>query len=232
LYRTCVEGLPGRDRRLLTSTLQFMLSVQTPQDLNRWKLIQLIKLLQLMETLSAFPCCEAGRTVGFLHFNLHTPCTLDICTQEDNQIKNFLLDRLPFKSPDITLCITRFNIQKSYIQPSPCIYTLCMDLRTVIISLHRIISRHSFNGMVFITETECLVLYIFRASTLYTQYLTPTCTVFVFVNYCCNMFLTQLLAIFKEVVSFFDMCNLCAHLTDRNSTCMTEIILKIKKLKH
>jgi len=55
---------------------------------------------------------------------------------------------------------------------------------------------------------------------------------FVFVNYYSNIFLTQLVAIFKEVVSFFDMCSLCAHLSDRNSTCMTEIILKTKKLKH
>ena len=118
---TCVESFPGTDRCLLTSTLQFMLPVQSPLDLNRWKLIQPIKLLQFTETLSASPCCEAGRAFGFLHFHLHTTCTLDICTQEGNQIKNFLLEKLPFKSPVVTLCITTVNIQKSYIQPSQCI---------------------------------------------------------------------------------------------------------------
>ena len=117
-FLTCVEGLPGMDRRLLTSTLHFMLSVQSPLDLNRWKLIQMIKLLQLTETLSASPCCEAGRALGFLHFHLHTLCPLDICTQEAIQIKNFLLERLLFKSPVVSLCITRFNIQKSYLQPT------------------------------------------------------------------------------------------------------------------
>jgi hypothetical protein len=38
---------------------------------------------------------------------------------------------------------------------------------------------------------------------------------FVFANYCSNMFRPQLVAIFKEVVSFFDMCSLCAHLSDK-----------------
>jgi len=57
-------------------------------------------------------------------------------------------------------------------------------------------------------------------------------TMFVFVNYCSNTLWPQLVAIFKEAVSFFDMCSLCAHLSDRNSTCMTEIILKIKNLNH
>jgi len=144
-FLTCVVGIPGTDRCLLTITLQFMLSVQCPLDLNRWKLIRLIKLLQLMETLSASPCCKAGRTVGFLHFQPHTPCTLYICTQEDNQIKNFLLEGLLFKRPVVTLYITTVNIQKAYIQPSQCIYAFCMDLRTVIISLHSIISKHSIN---------------------------------------------------------------------------------------
>ena len=170
-FVTCVVGLPGTDRRLLASTLQFMLPVQSPLDLNRWKLIQLIKLLQLTETLSTSPCCEAGSALGFLHFRLHTLCTLDICTQEANQITNFLLESLPFKSPVVTLCITRLNIQKSYVQPTQCIYTFCMDLRTVIISLHNIISKHSINWMVFITETVCSILYIFHATTLYSQYL-------------------------------------------------------------
>ena len=144
-FLTCVVGLPGTDGRLLAGTLQFMLPVQSPVDLNRWKLIQLIKLLQLTETLSASPCCEAGCALWFLHFRLHTLCTLDICKQEANQIKNFLLERLPFKSPVVTLCITRFNIQKSYIRPTQCIYAFCMDLRTVIISEHSIISKHSIH---------------------------------------------------------------------------------------
>jgi hypothetical protein len=144
-FLTCVVGLPGTDRRLLASTLQFMLPVQSPLDFNRWKLIQLIKLLQLTETLSASPCRKAGRALRFLHFRLHTLCTLDICAQEANQIKNFLLERLPFKSPVFTLSINRFDIQKTYVQPTQCICTFCIDLRTVIISLHSIISKHSIH---------------------------------------------------------------------------------------
>jgi hypothetical protein len=104
-FLTSVERLPGTDRRLLARTLQFMLPVQSPLDLNRWKLIQLIKLLKLTEALSASSCCEAGRALGFLYFRLHTLCTLNICAQEANQIKNFLLERLPFKSPVVTLSI-------------------------------------------------------------------------------------------------------------------------------
>ena len=142
-------------------------------------------------------------------------------------MKSFLLEWLPFKSPVFTSCTTRFTIQKSYVQPTQRMYTFCMDLRTVIISLH------SINWLVVITETECLISYIFRTTALYTQYLTPTCcTMFVFVNYCSNMFWPQLVAIFKEVVMFFDMSSLCTHLSDRNSTCMTEIILRIKKSKY
>ena len=177
-FLTCVVGLPGTDRRLLAGTLQFMLPVQSPLlpvqsllDLNRWKLIQLIKLQQLKETLSVLLCCEVGHAIGFLQFCIHTLWMLDICTQEANQMKSFLLECLPFKSPAVTLCITRFNIQKSYVQPTQCIYAFCMDLRTVIISLHNIISKHRIHWMVFITDTECLLLYIFHATTLYSQYL-------------------------------------------------------------
>jgi len=169
LFLTCVVGLPGTDMRLLASTPQFTLPVQSPLDLSRWKLIQLLKVLQLKGTLSVLLCCEVGHAIGFLQFCIHTLCTLDICTQEANQMKSFLLECLPFKSPVVTLRITRFNIQKSYVQ---------------------------------------------------------------LVSYCSNMFWPQLVAIFKEVVSFFDTCSLCTHLSDRNSTCLTEIILKIKKLKH
>ena len=120
-FLTCVVGLPGPDGRFLASTLQFMLPVQSPLQLNRWKLIHLIKLLQLTETLSASPCCEAGRALGFLHFRLHTLCTLDICTQEVNQIKNFLLECLPFKvqwllyvSPDSTFRNPTFSPYKVF----------------------------------------------------------------------------------------------------------------------
>jgi len=34
-FLTCVVGLPGPDRRLLAGTLQFMLPLQSPLDLNR-----------------------------------------------------------------------------------------------------------------------------------------------------------------------------------------------------
>jgi hypothetical protein len=52
---------------------------------------------------------------------------------------------------------TRFNTQKSYVQPTQIIYAFCMDLRTVIISLNSIISKHSIKRMVFISETVCLI---------------------------------------------------------------------------
>ena len=120
LFITCVEGLPGTDRRLLTGTLQFMLSVQSTQDPKRWKLIQLIKLLQLRVTLSVLLFCGVGHALAFLQFCIHTLCMLDICTQGANQMKCFLLERLTFKSPVFTLCITRLNIQKSYIKPTQC----------------------------------------------------------------------------------------------------------------
>jgi hypothetical protein len=130
LLLTCVEGFPRTDRRLLASTLQFMLPVQSPLDLNRWKLIQLLKPLQLTETLSATPCSEAGRSLGLLQLCLHALCTLDICTQEAELIRNVLLRKLPSKSPVVTICTTRFNIQKIYILRAQCIYVFCTDLRT------------------------------------------------------------------------------------------------------
>ena len=34
------------------------------------------------------------------------------------------------KSPVVTLYTTRFNIHKSYVLPTECIYVFCMDLRT------------------------------------------------------------------------------------------------------
>ena len=138
LFLTCVEGLPGTDRRLLTYPLLFMLPVQNTLDCNRWKLLQLLKLLRLIETLSVLLCCDVGGALVFLQFCIHTLCMLDICTQEANQMKSFLLEWLPTKSPVVTLCITRFNIQKSYVQPTHCTYAFCMDLRTVIISLQGI----------------------------------------------------------------------------------------------
>jgi hypothetical protein len=110
LFITCVEVLPGTDRRLLTSTLQFMLPVQSTLDPNRWKLVQLIKLLQLRKTLSVLLFCEVGRALAFLQFCIHILCMLDICTQEAIQMKCFLMEKLTFKSPVVTLCITRLNI--------------------------------------------------------------------------------------------------------------------------
>jgi len=110
LFITCVEGLPGTDRCLLTGTLQFMLPVQSTLDPNRWKLIQLIKLLQLRETLSVLLFCEVGRALAFLQFCIHILCMIGICTQEAIQMKCFLMEKLTSKSPVVTLCITRFNI--------------------------------------------------------------------------------------------------------------------------
>ena len=72
------------------------------------------------------------------------------------------------------------------------------------------------------------IMYIFRATVLYSQYLTPnSCTMFLFVNYCFGLFRPQLLAIFKELNSFFDMCSLFVKsVTD--IIYMTKIINKIK----
>jgi hypothetical protein len=30
----------------------------------------------------------------------------------------------------VTICTTRFNIHKFYVQPTQCIYVFCVDLRT------------------------------------------------------------------------------------------------------
>ena len=51
----------------------------------------------------------------------------------------------------VTICTARFNIQQFYVLTTQCIYVFCVDLRTEIISLYNI------NGLVFITETECLL---------------------------------------------------------------------------
>jgi len=99
LFLTCVEGLPGTDRRLLTGTLQFMLPAQITLNRNRWKLIQLLKLRRLNEILNVMLCHEVGRALGFFQFYIHILCIHDICTQEANQMKCFLLEWLPTKSP-------------------------------------------------------------------------------------------------------------------------------------
>ena len=95
-FLTCVEGLPGTDMCLLTGTLQFMLPLQSTLDLNRWKLIQLIKLLQLKDARSVLMCCETGRALRFLKFCIHTVCTLRIYTQEANQMKSFPVGKVTF----------------------------------------------------------------------------------------------------------------------------------------
>jgi hypothetical protein len=51
----------------------------------------------------------------------------------------------------VTSCTTKFDIQKFYILPRQCIYVFCMDLRKT-----PIISLHSINWSVFITEEECV----------------------------------------------------------------------------
>jgi hypothetical protein len=38
--------------------------------------------------------------------------------------------KLTLYSPVVTLCTTRFNIQKFYVLPTQCIYVFCTDLRT------------------------------------------------------------------------------------------------------
>ena len=58
-------------------------------------------------------------------------------------------EMLTLKSPVVTICTAKFNIHKSYVLPTQCIYVFCVDLKkTAIISLHNI------NWLVFITETE------------------------------------------------------------------------------
>jgi hypothetical protein len=34
------------------------------------------------------------------------------------------------RSPVVTLCTARFNIQQCYVLPTQCIYVFCVDLRT------------------------------------------------------------------------------------------------------
>jgi len=147
-------------------------------------------------------------------------------------MKSFLLECLPFKSPVVTSCITRFNIQKSYVQPIQCIYAFFMDLRTVIISLHIIISKHSINWMVFVTETECSILFIFRATTLYSQYLHQLvqCLYLLIIAPACfglSWWPSSRMSLVFLTCAFYA------------PTCVTEILyvwlklyLKIKKLKH
>jgi hypothetical protein len=81
-FLTCVERFPGTDRRLLASTLQLMLPVQSALDLNRWQLFQLLKSLQFPETLSATARCEAWCALRLLQLYLHALCTFDVCTHK------------------------------------------------------------------------------------------------------------------------------------------------------
>ena len=56
------------------------------------------------------------------------------------------------------------------------------------------------------TTFESLLLYILCVTILHIQYLTPNCcAMFLFVNYCSDMFRPQILAMFGELVSFL-MC--------------------------
>jgi len=41
------------------------------------------------------------------------------------------------------------------------------------------------------------------------------------------MFWPQLLGLFRELISFLDVCSHCIHLCVRNSTCMIKITFKI-----
>lgn len=81
LLHTCVECLPGADRCLLASTLQLMLPVQRALNFNRGQLFQLLKPLQLTETLSATACCKARSALGLLQLYLHALCAFDVCTR-------------------------------------------------------------------------------------------------------------------------------------------------------
>jgi len=60
---------------------------------------------------------------------------------------------LTLRSPVVTICSTRFNIEKSYILPHTmylCMCSVWIWEQTAIISLY------SINWMVFITESECV----------------------------------------------------------------------------
>jgi len=54
--------------------------------------------------------------------------------------------------------LERVNIQQFYVMPTQCIYVFCVDLRTAIISLYRII------WLAFITETECVYCAVWNGS--------------------------------------------------------------------
>jgi hypothetical protein len=50
---------------------------------------------------------------------------------------------------------------------------------------------------------------------------------FLYANYCFDMFRPQLLAIFREINSFFEFCSLCIHFSDS----VIQIKINIKILK-
>jgi hypothetical protein len=73
-----------------------------------------------------------------------------------------------------SLYITGLNIQKSYVQPTQCIYVFCVDLRTAIISLC------SINWMVCITE-ECLLRGTDWTFNIHKFYVLPTQCIYVYI---------------------------------------------------
>jgi hypothetical protein len=88
---------------------------------------------------------------------------LEVCAKlVDNSIVNLkcLATKLDIKSPVVTLCTTRLNVQKFYVVPTQCICVFCVDLRTNSDYL-----LYSINWLVFITETQCVYCAVRSAHT-------------------------------------------------------------------
>ena len=101
--------------------------------------------------------------------NLRNPRPRVIKT--DNTLTTDFFDRKPRKrysvscfktlSSVVTICTTRFNIQKCHVLPTQCIYVFCVDLRT---NSDYFPIQHYLVG--FITETECVYCAV-RTGSLY-----------------------------------------------------------------
>ena len=82
--------------------------------------------------------------------------------------QNLVARNMPLKASGHYM-YRKYNMQHFYVLPTQCIYVFCVDLRTAIISLHRI------DWLVFITETECVCCAV-RS----TFYVLPTHCIYVF----------------------------------------------------
>lgn len=75
---TCVECFPRADSCFLASTLQLVFAVQHTLYFYWRQLVQLLKLLQLAETLSSSAGCKAWCPLWLFQVSFHTFCPLHI----------------------------------------------------------------------------------------------------------------------------------------------------------